>query len=955
MRFTKLRFVTFLVGLILSAQVFGQSYELIAPKSWYLEINKEISNQINNEFAIKLEEGIYFSNQRDAQIRDDITVGELLDSSVISLELNGLILDSHFGFARRNFQSNPELWLILPSQEKFMLTKETQSGWSKERISPLVDHWMPVRGGILTSDFSKKIDLDKIKEKKSVINESVKTFYISNGGEKSQLESMLLFQETREVKKQDKKFIESFSYYDRLYNRMYYVTQGKQQKLIAIDFTNDTKETIVNLSSFKADEWFSMRNEGLYYTVGSDLFYVSIDLSLMGGQKEYFQSPVKIYTALKDNTRIEETLDLRLRLVLSVRTNIKKKKAASYTVNQKGEIARYVAEANKFHPSTEIEDQTIVGIEHIELAGALKSGLKSPVYGHESVTRFLADTMASAEGTWATIRYEDGQLPKELIASFVWDMNTQSIPLHRELQAVDRVWMVDGERLFDIKDQEQIQDYLTVLHGLILSRNSLLVMNNFPTTLETESGATVETVKRFWKTFRDCINAGTCRVITTVKDNVFKKLDDSIFDILAESKQLIVPNLDKDERLTVTKQELKNLERRKGLRLSDDAFQFLISFALKFGRNKASPDNEIGLLKELFGYMNTFHPTARLVNRTLAKEWIEHKRGVDRLRRTVDIEGLRKFLKRKVVSHDAVIDAICNSLRPAVNGTHFSNKPLAFAAMTGMPGVGKTYIAKLIAEYLTGPDSALMVDMKTFNGFPQNDPIRKAIQGSKSQIRVVVFDDVDQISAQQLDLLAGVVEEGYYAQGTAQELSFSNTIVIWTANWGEKVIRGSNKRDQTLLSELRVALTESSKPVMRRRIWSRIVNNLHVMFRFTEKQLFELAIVYTNGYIEDLKSVTGVELRVDPKLLIGMVKYEEDAQAGARSIINQLETNIFRSFQEQLAEPGVEQIALIQVNGGIEVYTNLDEDFENGWGLVKNLSPEEIPSFVEEFGANLKD
>ncbi len=157
-----------------------------------------------------------------------------------------------------------------------------------------------------------------------------------------------------------------------------------------------------------------------------------------------------------------------------------------------------------------------------------------------------------------------------------------------------------------------------------------------------------------------------------------------------------------------------------------------------------------------------------------------------------------------------MIDAICDSLKPIVNGTHFGNKPLAFNVMLGTPGVGKTYITKLVADYLTGRDSLLLVDMKTFTGFPADHAVRKALSAAGHQMRVVVFDDIDQIGATQIDSLAGVVEEGVFAQGTSEELRFSNTIMFWTANWGEQIIRDRSASTDSIRQRLRRELTEGA-------------------------------------------------------------------------------------------------------------------------------------------------
>ncbi len=98
---------------------------------------------------------------------------------------------------------------------------------------------------------------------------------------------------------------------------------------------------------------------------------------------------------------------------------------------------------------------------------------------------------------------------------------------------------------------------------------------------------------------------------------------------------------------------------------------------------------------------------------------------------------------------------------------------------------------------------------------------------------------------------------------------------------------------------------------------------------FTQDQLIELALVYTDEHIALLKDMRGVELTIDPDIMLKVIDYEEEAQAGARSIVNQLESRVYIHYTDALSDIAVRRIALLQVNDTIEVFTDLDPDFED--------------------------
>lgn len=918
------RIILLLVSVLFAFNIQAAGY--VSPDSWFLEVNDDLARKINSDFGIKIDKGLYYSNQRDNWYREDVSRGHLIDEvSFVSPDYGD---DNYIGFSTQNFNNETELWLISTNKTRFLLAKYDSGTWNSKVISKDYMDWFPVLDGVAI--IGKKWGLKLINYQGDTVHESGMNLYHHD------FDGMDL----------------PLYHYDAQVNRIVVAVKKTNIDVIAMDLNNYSKKNLVKDISWP----FYIRNSGVFFTTGTDsqnLEYKKYNLVYFNDSR--LSSPAeKVYTLRKDGSEyIDEFEFSDVELILSRATG--NGRMLDYVFDHDGKISRFRAERTRFAASSEREDEIMAAIEHVDLLSDLKQGRKTPIYGLSEISRFLADQMGEEINTISMLRYDKGQMPEELIASFVWDIITGAQGSTYDLSEIDRVWLVDADKVFSGLKEDEITDLIRAMREAVERKNAVLVLKDLPTVLESETGATTPIIKTFYSTFRDCMAAGTCRVITTMREKVFANFNRSIPDVLREFKQYIVPKLSNDQRENVAEATLAGLERKKGIKVDRSAFQFIFNFASKLGRTQESPLNEIHLIKSLFTYVDTYMPNVQEISRQVGKSWIEHMRGIDVLRKNINIEGLRKYLKKKIVGHDDVIDSVCEGLRPLINGTHFSAKPLGFFAFTGTPGVGKTYIAKMVAEYLTGKDSLLLVDMKTFGGFQADHPVRRAISTSKNNIRVVLFDDVDQVSASNLDLLAGVVEEGRYAQGSNLELSFSNTIVIWTANWGEDLIRDGNITQgnfRTVLRRELTAPTSGGKPMMKKRIWSRIESNLHVMWPFSERQLFELALVHSMNHMRELFDIGGIELRIDPRLLIRQIAYESDVQAGARSILNQLESKIFVKYQRVIGEPGVDRVCMLQVNAEVEVFTNLDDDFEAACNEIEDITENNIDEFVRRYGVN---
>lgn len=169
-------------------------------------------------------------------------------------------------------------------------------------------------------------------------------------------------------------------------------------------------------------------------------------------------------------------------------------------------------------------------------------------------------------------------------------------------------------------------------------------------------------------------------------------------------------------------------------------------------------------------------------------------------KRLVHIE---EELHKTIVGQDEAIERIAASVRRSRSGISSSERPLGSFIFLGPTGVGKTYLAKALAEYLFGTKEALVrIDMSDFMekhnvsrlvgappgyiGYEEGGILTEQIR--RNPYRVVLFDEIEKAHRDVFNLLLQVLEEGELKDNLGHTVSFRNTVIIMTSNAGAREI-----------------------------------------------------------------------------------------------------------------------------------------------------------------------
>ena len=168
------------------------------------------------------------------------------------------------------------------------------------------------------------------------------------------------------------------------------------------------------------------------------------------------------------------------------------------------------------------------------------------------------------------------------------------------------------------------------------------------------------------------------------------------------------------------------------------------------------------------------------------------------------LRNMPSFLKQQVVAQDAAIDKMVKAIQRNRIGLRDPNRPIGVFMFLGPTGVGKTYLAKQLAEYMFGSkDSLIRIDMSEFGesfnvsrlvgappgyvGFDEGGQLTEKVR--RRPYSIVLLDEIEKAHANVFNMLLQVLYEGRLTDGTGRLVDFRNTVIIMTSNAGTRQLK----------------------------------------------------------------------------------------------------------------------------------------------------------------------
>jgi len=265
---------------------------------------------------------------------------------------------------------------------------------------------------------------------------------------------------------------------------------------------------------------------------------------------------------------------------------------------------------------------------------------------------------------------------------------------------------------------------------------------------------------------------------------------------------------------------------------------------------------------------------------------------------------MEEALHRRVVGQDEAVEAVSNAVRRARAGLQDANRPIGTFIFLGPTGVGKTELARALAEFLFDTEEAMVrIDMSEYQerhtvsrligappgyvGYDEGGQLTEAIR--RRPYSVVLFDEIEKAHAEVFNALLQLLDEGRLTDGHGRTVDFTNTIVIMTSNTGSRWIKelGIEAARDKVMEEL----DRTFRPEFLNRI------DEIILFRsLTRENLLEIVDIQMR-HLRELLAERNIELEMDGAARQHLADAGYDPVYGARP----LKRVIQREVQDPLA------------------------------------------------------
>jgi ATP-dependent Clp protease ATP-binding subunit ClpC len=290
-------------------------------------------------------------------------------------------------------------------------------------------------------------------------------------------------------------------------------------------------------------------------------------------------------------------------------------------------------------------------------------------------------------------------------------------------------------------------------------------------------------------------------------------------------------------------------------------------------------------------------------------------------------------LHKRVISQDEAIKAIARAVRRSRSGLQDPKRPTGTFVFAGPTGVGKTLLAKALAEFMFGDQEALIqIDMSEYMekhnvsrligappgyvGYEEGGQLTEQIR--RRPYAVVLLDEIEKAHPEVFNMLLQVMEEGRLTDSFGRNIDFRNTILIMTTNAGAEAIKneaafGFQKPDQDAsYDSMKTRVTEEIEKVFRPEFINR-VNDIIVFRHLTDddmKHVIDLEL----GKVRERMQEKGLTLVLSDEAKEFLVKKGTNTDFGARPLRRAIETFVEDPLAEELLKGEFAGKSLIKVD-----------------------------------------
>ena len=304
--------------------------------------------------------------------------------------------------------------------------------------------------------------------------------------------------------------------------------------------------------------------------------------------------------------------------------------------------------------------------------------------------------------------------------------------------------------------------------------------------------------------------------------------------------------------------------------------------------------------------------------------------------------NLEDELHKKVVGQDEAINAVADAIRRSRAGLQDPKKPIGSFIFLGTTGVGKTELAKALADYLFDDENMMTrIDMSEYQekhtvsrlvgappgyvGYEEGGQLTEAVR--RKPYSVVLLDEIEKAHPDVFNVLLQVLDDGRLTDNKGRVVNFKNTIIIMTSNMGSQIIQDAfekvtEKNKEAVVEKTKVEVMNLLKQTIRPEFLNRI--DEVIMFQpLMKKEIKGIIKIQLNG-LKELISKNGIDLEFTDYALEYLAENGYDPQFGARPLKRLIQREIINQLSKKILAGDIDKTkpVLVDVFDGTVVFRN---------------------------------
>ena len=286
---------------------------------------------------------------------------------------------------------------------------------------------------------------------------------------------------------------------------------------------------------------------------------------------------------------------------------------------------------------------------------------------------------------------------------------------------------------------------------------------------------------------------------------------------------------------------------------------------------------------------------------------------------------LEDELHKRVIGQDEAIQAVADAVRRSRAGLQDPKRPIGSFLFLGTTGVGKTELAKALAEFLFDDETMMTrIDMSEYQekfsvsrlvgappgyvGYDEGGQLTEAVR--RKPYSVVLFDEIEKAHPDVFNILLQVLDDGRLTDNKGRTVNFKNTIIIMTSNMGSSYVQSQMER---LTEHNRAALLEETKngvmEMLKKQIRPEFLNRIDEVIMFTplnEQEIREIVTLQVNG-VKKMLQQNGVTLELTPDATDFLAHVGYDPEFGARPVKRAVQHYLLNDLSRKLLAEEVDR------------------------------------------------